>query len=132
MDTEQVWYDAFLKYCPSRAVLAMISDKWTTLTLCALADGPMRFGQLRRRLEGISQKVLTSTLRDLERAGIVRRDVFPTTPPQVEYALTDLGHSLGGALAAIKAWAETHVPEIEANQGAYGARAAGRGAPLAG
>jgi DNA-binding HxlR family transcriptional regulator len=125
------WRDAYLKDCPSRAVLALLSDKWTMLTCCALGPGPMRFGELRRRLEGISQKVLTGTLRDMERAGLVRRDVYPTTPPSVEYTLTELGHTLGGPVAAIKDWAESHLPEVARSQRAYDERAGRTPQPLA-
>jgi DNA-binding HxlR family transcriptional regulator len=126
------WHDAYLRDCPSRSLLALLADKWTMLTCCALGAGPMRFGELRRRLQGISQKVLTATLREMERAGLVRRDVYPTTPPRVEYSLTALGHTLGDPLSAIKHWAESHIPEVEENQRAYDERAARQPVPLAG
>ena len=132
METCSTWHDAFLKYCPSRVVLSLVSDKWTLLTCCALAGGPMRFGELRRRLEGISQKVLTATLRDLERAGLVRRQVYPTAPPRVEYSLTDLGHSIGEPFGAIKQWSEKHIAQIEAHQREYDERARREPAPVAG
>ena len=132
METIEPWHDAYLKDCPSRTVLLLIADKWTTLVCCALADGPMRFGELRRRLDGISQKVLTATLRDLERSGMANRQVFPTTPPRVEYSLTELGHSLGEPLGAVKRWAETYIEEIAANQRAYDERATLDPVPIAG
>jgi DNA-binding HxlR family transcriptional regulator len=130
METGMVWHDAFLKCCPSRVVLALLSDKWTLLTVCALAPGPMRFGELRRRLDGISQKVLTATLRELERAGLVDRRVFPTAPPRVEYSLTELGHSLDAPFKAIKLWAEAHLDQIESHQEKYDQQANQEPAPL--
>ncbi len=121
METDSLggWHDAYLKACPSRTVLALISDKWTILIFCALRDGPMRFGELRRRLEGISQKVLTATLRELERSGLVARTVYPTTPPRVEYSLTHLGRSLDEPLLAVKKWSESHIDQIEQSRRAY-------------
>ena len=124
------WHDAYLRDCPSRTVLALISDKWATLLVCAMRDRPMRFGELRRRLDGISQKVLTASLRELERAGLVERTVYPTTPPRVEYALTPLGHALDEPLAAVKAWSEAHIGDIEAAQRAYDERALRQVRPL--
>lgn len=99
--------------CGSRRVLALIADRWTALTIYALAQGTMRFGQLQRQL-GITQKVLTQTLRDLERDGVVQRTVYPVVPPKVEYSLTDLGATLIDPLTAICQWAEAHLPEVEA------------------
>ncbi len=99
--------------CGSRRVLALIADRWTALVIYALARGTMRFGQLQREL-GLTQKVLTQTLRDLERDGVVQRTVYPVVPPKVEYALTDLGATLIDPLTAICRWAEAHLPEVEA------------------
>jgi len=101
--------------CGSRRVLALIADRWTALVIYALARGTMRFGQLQREL-GLTQKVLTQTLRDLERDGVVQRTVYPVVPPKVEYALTDLGATLIDPLTAICRWAEAHLPEVEAAQ----------------
>src|SRR5215469_3362659 len=99
--------------CGSRRVLALIADRWTALAIYALARGTMRFGQLQRQL-GITQKVLTQTLRDLERDGVVQRTVYPVVPPKVEYSLTELGATLIDPLTAICQWAEAHLTEVEA------------------
>ncbi|GAB2500223.1 hypothetical protein GCM10026982_28560 [Nocardiopsis aegyptia] len=102
--------------------MELISNKWVCLVIGALAAGPMRFGALRRRLDGITQKMLTRTLRDLERSGLVGREVFPTTPPQVEYSLTPLGEDLGVLMGAIRVWAEEHMNEITEARTDYDAR----------
>ncbi|MEV2278712.1 helix-turn-helix domain-containing protein [Nocardiopsis sp. NPDC049922] len=114
--------DAYLRDCASRNVLDLLSSKWVCLVVGALSGGPMRFGALRRRLDGITQKMLTRTLRDLERAGLVDRRVFPTTPPQVEYSLTPLGRNLGVLMGAIRSWAEEHMDEITEARERYDAR----------
>lgn len=106
--------DAFLRACPSRAVLARIGEKWTALAVVALADGPLRFGALLRRLEGVSQKMLTQTLRGLEQDGLVIRRLYDEMPLRVEYSLTPRGESLVPHLQALKAWAEAHVAETAA------------------
>jgi DNA-binding HxlR family transcriptional regulator len=138
-------YDAFLAGCPSRQLLDRISDKWVTLVLAALgSDGPnprqsragepraMRYSELSRRLAGVSQKMLTQTLRSLERDGLLTRTVTPTVPVTVTYELTDLGLSLHRVMGAIKAWAEGHMDEVLANREDYDDRAAGRsGGPVA-
>jgi len=111
--TPQVQPNVFDPNCGSRRVLALIADRWTALVIYALARGTMRFGQLQREL-GLTQKVLTQTLRDLERDGVVQRTVYPVVPPKVEYALTDLGATLIDPLTAICRWAEGHLPEVEA------------------
>ena len=105
-------YDAFLAACPSRQVLDRISDKWVTLVLVALAGGPLRYSDLCRVIAGVSQKMLTQTLRTLERDGIVDRTVTLAVPIRVDYALTPLGRSLLPLVAEIKAWAETHMDEV--------------------
>jgi DNA-binding HxlR family transcriptional regulator len=104
--------DAFLKACPSRTVLARIGEKWSALAIVALADGPMRFGALRRRLEGVSQKMLTQTLRGLEQDRLITRTLYDEMPLRVEYRLTPPGETLVPLLQALKAWAEAHVLEI--------------------
>jgi DNA-binding HxlR family transcriptional regulator len=119
-------YDAFLAACPSRQVLDRISDKWVTLILVALADGPLRYRDLCRIIAGVSQKMLTQTLRTLERDGLVSRTLTPAVPARVDYALTPLGRSLMPAVHAIKGWAEEHIGEIAASRAAYDARAAAR------
>ncbi len=98
--------------CRSREVLDRIADKWTALIIKVLSDGTLRHGELRRRVTGISQKMLTQTLRRLEYDGLVNRKVFPVVPPMVEYSLTALGRSLIGPLEAICQWAEKHAPEM--------------------
>jgi len=111
--------------CPSRQVLGRVADKWTMLVLSALsADEVLRFSELRRRVEGVTQKVLTQTLRGLERDGLVNRTVYPTVPVTVEYRLTTLGHSLAAAVSVIKAWAQENIEEIEAARERYDQTAA--------
>ncbi|MEU7530635.1 helix-turn-helix domain-containing protein [Saccharothrix sp. NPDC042600] len=115
--------DAFLRNCASRAVLDLLTNKWVCLVIGALRPGTMRFGELRRRLDGITQKMLTQTLRDLERAGLVNRDLYPSVPPKVEYSLTPLGENVGALMDAIRVWAEDHIEDIRTAQIAYDAKA---------
>ena len=115
-------FDVYAATCPSRQALDRIADRWTTLIIGQLAERPHRFGELRRAVDGISQKMLTQTLRGLERDGLVSRRVLPTTPVAVEYALTPLGETLIAPMAAIHAWAEAHVPEMLAARRAYEAQ----------
>jgi len=103
-------------------VLARVGDKWTVFVVRLLADGPMRFNALKRAVDGISQRMLTLTLRGLERDGLVTRTVFPTVPPRVDYALTDLGQTLITMLQGLGAWAIEHRPTIVAARDAYDAR----------
>lgn len=117
-------YDAFLSACPSRQVLARISDKWVTLILVALATGPLRYSDLGRTIAGVSQKMLTQTLRTLERDGLVSRAVTPSVPVRVDYQLTPLGESLMAVVNALKSWAEEHIGEVEASRAAYDRQAA--------
>jgi len=112
-------YDVMAATCPSRTVLHRIGARWTVFVVLALGDGPRRFTQLKTRIEGITPKVLTETLRALEADGLVRRTTLPGNPPGVEYALTDLGRSLGGPMRAVSEWAESHVPEILAARARY-------------
>ncbi|MFI7546765.1 winged helix-turn-helix transcriptional regulator [Actinoplanes sp. NPDC049599] len=130
-------YDAFLAACPSRRLLDRIADKWVTLVLAALrSDGPprpgadcagaprpMRYSELARRLAGVSQKMLTQTLRSLERDGLVTRTVTPTVPVTVTYELTDLGLSLHEVVRGLKGWAETHMDDVFAHRATYDDRA---------
>ena len=95
-------------------VLARIGDKWTVLVVMMLADGPRRFNELKRAIGGVSQRMLTLTLRGLERDGLVSRTVYPTVPPRVEYALTELGHTLVETLGAIGNWARANGDAVEA------------------
>ncbi len=114
-------YDAFIAACPTHRLLARISDKWVSLVLVALADGPRRYNDLARIVASISQKMLTQTLRTLERDGLVSRTVTPSVPVRVEYALTDLGATLLPVMREIKVWAEAHIGEVEASRTRYDA-----------
>ncbi|PZS32372.1 MAG: transcriptional regulator [Pseudonocardiales bacterium] len=116
--------DAYLRDCASRAVLGVIANKWVCLVTGALRPGTLRFAELRRRLDGITQKMLTQTLRDLERNGLVDRAVYPSVPPRVEYSLTELGQSIAGLMDAIRIWSEEHIDDIQTAQGRYAERAA--------
>ncbi len=98
--------------CKIREILDRIGDKWSMLVLSILGGGPQRFSALRRSIEGISQRMLTRTLRLLERDGLVSRTVYPTVPPQVEYALTPLGRTLQEPVRALAMWAAAHQAEV--------------------
>ena len=129
-------YDTYLSNCPSRQLLDRISDKWVTLILAALggagpyrsgpASGvgahPMRYSELSRQLAGVSQKMLTQTLRSLERDGLLTRTVTPTVPVTVTYELTDLGLSLHHLMRAVKEWAEKHMDQVLANRADHDVR----------
>jgi len=107
-------WDVMSAACPTRQVLGRVANKWTMLVITALSDEEvLRFSQLRRRVEGVTQKVLTQTLRGLERDGLVDRAVYPTVPVTVEYRLTSLGRSLASAVSVIKAWAYENIEELE-------------------
>jgi DNA-binding HxlR family transcriptional regulator len=105
-------YNAWDARCPSRRMLNMIADKWTILVLVALASGPRRYSQLRRAINGISHKMLSQTLRDLEARNFLVRTVYPTVPPQVEYTLTPLAETLIPTLLDLITWAENHAAEV--------------------
>ena len=115
--------DAFLQMCPSRGVLTRIGEKWCSLILAALSEQPKRFGALKRRLDGVSQKMLSQSLRHLERDGLVSRTVIDTRPLQVEYALTELGHSLVPHVTAVKFWAEANLKAVEQARQLYDSKA---------
>ncbi|MEU8106680.1 helix-turn-helix domain-containing protein [Nonomuraea muscovyensis] len=118
----RIAYDAYLATCPARQLLDRISDKWVSLLLTALADGPQRYSGLSRTIAGVSQKMLTQTLRTLERDGLVSRSVTPSVPVRVDYALTSLGVSLLPVMQAIKDWAETHIEQVAAARDTYDSR----------
>ncbi|WP_328723006.1 helix-turn-helix transcriptional regulator [Streptomyces sp. NBC_00247] len=134
----KVEYDAFVAACPSRKLVDRISDKWVTLILAALGSDSahepgadcageprvMRYSELQRLLAGVSQKMLTQTLRSLERDGLVSRTVVPTVPVTVSYELTDLGLSLYEMMRGLKAWAEVHMDDVLANRQTYDTRVA--------
>ncbi|MEV0410737.1 helix-turn-helix domain-containing protein [Streptomyces sp. NPDC050448] len=121
-----VWSATYLRTCPSRTVMEVISGKWPLYILAALRlhDRPMRFSELRRFLDGITQKVLTSTLRSLERDGLLRRTVYPTVPPRVEYGLTDLGEGAAELTSALAQWSVAHAEEILAARQSFDVQAA--------
>lgn len=110
--------------CPVRDVLDRIGDRWTVLVLGELANGTRRFSELRRAVPDISQRMLSQTVRHLEADGLISRTVFPTVPPRVDYALTDLGRSLMVPLGALVAWAGANHPHIRLAREAMAARAA--------
>jgi DNA-binding HxlR family transcriptional regulator len=120
--------NVYSETCPTRAILNRIADKWTTLIIGILSTAgvPVRFGEIRRQIDGISQKMLTQTLRDLERDGLVVRTVYPEIPPRVDYALTPLGHTLEVPLNALAIWAHQHMTAIGEAQAVYDARAGNR------
>jgi DNA-binding HxlR family transcriptional regulator len=113
--------DAFDPDCPTRVVLDRIGDKWTVLVIGALVDGPLRFTALRQRVGGVAPKVLTQTLRAMERDGLLTRTVHAQVPPRVDYELTALGASLTGPIATLTDWAETHLVAILASRDDYDA-----------
>jgi DNA-binding HxlR family transcriptional regulator len=105
--------DVYSAKCPTRQVLDHIAGKWTVLVVDALLEGTMRYTDLSRRIGGVSQKMLTQTLRGLEADGFVTRTVHPTIPPRVDYELTELGRSLAEPITALREWTETHINDIE-------------------
>lgn len=105
-------HDIYALLCPGRAVFELLANKWTGLAITALEDGPRRFGELRRKLEGVSPKVLTQTLRRLEDHGLVLRTVYAEVPPRVEYELTPLGRGALEPLAHLRTW-------VRANTGSF-------------
>ena len=119
-ETTRAW-NVFDSGCPTRQVLDCIADKWTVLIIRRLADGTLRFAELRRAVDGISQKVLTKTLRDLERDGIVTRRIYASVPPKVEYSLTVLGRSLCALVGGICDWAEANIEQVQAARKVYAA-----------
>jgi DNA-binding HxlR family transcriptional regulator len=118
-DQDRREYNANLAECPGHELLATLSDKWVTLVLSALADGERRYGELSREVAGASQKMLTQTLRKLERDGLVTRRVTTSVPVRVDYALTALGRDLLPVQRAIKTWAETHIAEVHRARAEY-------------
>jgi DNA-binding HxlR family transcriptional regulator len=112
----------FRSACPSRPILDQIADKWSMMVMAVLVE-PRRFNEIKRRLEGVTQRVLTQTLRRLERNGMVERRVLPTSPVGVEYSLTPLGESLREPFAHLYDWTVENAPEIQARQRDYDQRA---------
>jgi len=118
LETTPPW-NVFDRHCPTRQVLDLIADKWTVLIIRRLANGTLRFAQLRRSVDGISQKVLTNTLRSLERDGILTRRIYASVPPKVEYSLTSLGRSLCDLVEGICEWAEANIEQVQAAREVY-------------
>ncbi|WP_433473508.1 winged helix-turn-helix transcriptional regulator [Spirillospora sp. CA-142024] len=110
--------------CRAREILDRVGDKWSLQVISLLGERAKRFNELRREIDGISQRMLSVTLRGLERDGIVTRTVYPVMPPRVEYALTPMGATLMDAASALVRWAETHLDEIDASRALYDARSA--------
>lgn len=108
---QHVHHDVYAAQCPCRAMLDLLANKWSALAIGVLEDGPRRFGELQRTLQGVSPKVLTQTLRRLEETGLVDRTVYPAVPLHVEYALTDLGHSAAIPLSLLRTWVEEHIDD---------------------
>lgn len=108
--------------CPARRILDVLADKWATLIISLLEDQPLRFAVLQRRIGGISQKMLTQTLRKLERDGLVQRTVYAEVPPRVEYALTPLGQTLCGPFNVLLNWAEENIDAVTSAQQRYDER----------
>jgi DNA-binding HxlR family transcriptional regulator len=119
---QQTQPDIFRADCLSRQVLELIADEWTPLVIYALEEGTMRFGQLLKRIDGISKKMLTQTLRAMERNGLVQRVVYPVVPPVVEYSLTPLGRTLIEPVHALTAWAYEHLQEVAQARTTYDQR----------
>lgn len=111
--------DVYAAQCPTRSLLDRLADKWTVLVLTTLSDEPMRFNALRRRIEGVSQKMLSQTVRQLERDGLVDRAVEATVPVSVTYSITPLGATLVTALQSVIDWAETSMPAVAEAQARY-------------
>ena len=111
--------DPYDRNCPTRQLLDRIGDQWTVLIVGALSGGPLRFTEIGRRVDGISQKVLTQTLRSLVRDGILTRTAYPTIPPKVEYELTALGRNLSEPLDVLDRWARQHMSSVQEARDAY-------------
>ena len=116
MTKRRATYDVLKPGCPSRLLLDRIADKWTALIIQILARGPLRYSALQREIGDISQKVLTQTLRSLERDGLVRRKVYPSAVPKVEYTITSLGRTLIDPLQGLCRWSEKYLPQLEAHR----------------
>lgn len=119
MNNQQIPYDIYDDRCPTRDVLSRLADKWALLVLGCLERGPHRFNNLRRSIRGITQKMLTQTLRKLERDGLVSREIFPTVPVTVEYRLSPLGQTLTQTVSLLTLWVEDNMDAMSAAQSAY-------------
>jgi DNA-binding HxlR family transcriptional regulator len=121
-DCEPLGPASELSPCRAREVLQRVGDKWSMYVIDLLGQGTMRFSELHRSIDGITARMLTVTLRGLERDGIVTRTIHPVIPPRVEYDLTPMGQTLLDAIGQLVTWADSHLPEISAAQAAYDAR----------
>ncbi|MEU0843655.1 helix-turn-helix domain-containing protein [Streptomyces sp. NPDC005962] len=121
-------YEAYMRDCPAVALLSTISNRWVSLTMCTLGShgDPMRYSHISREIPGVSQKMLTQTLRMLERDGMVKRTVTPTVPVRVDYELTPLGQGLYGLLSQVRDWAADKTDEVDAARARYDTRQAGQ------
>lgn len=128
MSTED--WDVYDRNCPTRQLLDRIGDRWTVLIVGTLDRGPLRFGEIARRIDGISQKMLTQTLRGLERDGLVIRTLYPQVPPRVEYELSPAGRTLQEPLRALEAWAESHMSDVLESRELYDRSASGACGPV--
>lgn len=122
MADDRLQCDVYAKNCPSRMILDRISNKWSMLILDRLRDETVRFNQLRRDIDGISQKVLSQTLKYLERDGLIYREAFPTVPVTVEYSITELGRTLTDTVHLLTHWAEENFAAVQKAQQAYDGR----------
>ena len=113
---------AYAKDCPSRQLLDRIGDTWSVLIVVLLAGGPHRYTELAKKIQGVSPKMLTQTLRGLERDGLITRKVHAVVPPRVDYALTELGKSLYGLVEGLEKWAEANIDEVQEARATYDAR----------
>jgi len=116
--------DVYDVNCPSRQILDRIGDTWSVLVVVMLAEGTHRYTELAKRIQGVSPKMLTQTLRGLERDGLITRTVHPVVPPRVDYALTELGRSLYGLVEGLEKWAEAHIDDVQTARAAYDAATA--------
>lgn len=123
MVTDALALDPYARDCPTRQLLDRVGDRWTVLVIGALGEGTLRFSELARRIDGVSQKMLTQTLRALERDGILERTVHPEIPPRVEYRLTGEGRSLLGVVGELARWSVTHYDRVREARRRYDARA---------
>ena len=119
MEEQPLPYDVFAKACPSRGTLEHVTGRWGALTLGALQEGSLRFNELRRRVDGVSEKMLSQTLQALERDGLVHREAQPTNPPRVDYELTPLGHEIAERLLALIHFVEGRMDSVLAARQRY-------------
>lgn len=125
-EQQELPYNVFAKGCPSRGTLEHVTGRWGALTLGALSGGPCRFNELRRRVDGVSEKMLSQTLHALERDGLVHREAQPVNPPRVDYELTPLGHEVAGRLLSLIRFVEGRMDDVLAARERYDTTRGGR------